>query len=239
MWGNTYDTVAHNSLDLHEVCAEAVLNLDTIVDEDREYYLYDGSFDGTSGMGSGLRSARPATCTTGVGYWSTDQGDWNSEGADGVLDVCTSTDTWTDAYYEPYDYPHPLQGPDSTPPTMESATVETGGTTLTIQYSESVTQGTGYNDADLDVDISGGSSNVSLTYVSGDGTATHTYTIGETVDSGMSLDIDFNGDTDSLEDDSGNDLAAITNGSVTNYSAQAPPSGEGTVSWGSGGSISF
>lgn len=68
-----------------------------------------GSFDGTVGTGSGVRVSRPATCTTGVAYWSTDQGSWNSSGSggQGVLDKCTSTNTWTNAWYVPYDYPYP------------------------------------------------------------------------------------------------------------------------------------
>jgi hypothetical protein len=81
----------------------------------RDYYQYTTSFNGTSGTGSGLLSARPATCTAGPGgtfgagppefggspgvaYWATDNN---------TLYVCTATNTWT-AYYTPYTYPHPL-----------------------------------------------------------------------------------------------------------------------------------
>jgi hypothetical protein len=76
-------------------------------------------FDGTTGTGWGTLANRPATCTTGVGYFATDQGSWNTSttntegvqrnGADGVLYTCTSTNTWT-LYYTPYTYPHPLRG---------------------------------------------------------------------------------------------------------------------------------
>jgi hypothetical protein len=69
-------------------------------------------FDGTSGTGWGTRANRPATCTTGVAYWSTDQGaNWNTTNGsanDGTLDKCTATNTWTNAVYTPYTYPHPL-----------------------------------------------------------------------------------------------------------------------------------
>jgi hypothetical protein len=99
----------------------------TLVVANRDYYeqasgiqtTASGPFDGTSGTGWGTLANRPTTCTAGVAYWATDQGDWNTStsnpygvqqsGADGVLYVATATDTWTE-YYEPYIYPHPLQG---------------------------------------------------------------------------------------------------------------------------------
>jgi hypothetical protein len=91
-------------------------------------------FSGTTGIGYGPLANRPATCTTttesadagrgGVMYWATDQGSWNSSssnpygvqqnGADGVLYMCSATNTWT-PYYTPYSYPHPLQS-GQTPP---------------------------------------------------------------------------------------------------------------------------
>ena len=85
--------------------------LSSIIVSDRDYYIEKASFDGTSGIGSGSLSARPSTCTTGVGYWATDQGtNWDiSNGAsnDGEFYKCTATNTWT-AYYVPYAYPHYL-----------------------------------------------------------------------------------------------------------------------------------
>jgi hypothetical protein len=75
-------------------------------------------FNGTTGCGWGTLANRPTTCTTGVTYFATDQGDWNESatnpygvqqnGASGVLYVATATDTWTE-YYVPYTYPHPLR----------------------------------------------------------------------------------------------------------------------------------
>jgi len=78
-----------------------------------DYYQSIGGFNGTAGIGNGLLSARPTTCTAGpggntagVGYWATDQT---------KLYVCTATNTWT-SYYTPYTYPHPLTQGTVTPP---------------------------------------------------------------------------------------------------------------------------
>jgi len=87
------------------------------------------TFDGTSGVGSGTLAARPATCTTGVAYWATDQGNWNKSGSggQGQLYKCTSMNTWT-LFYTPYTYPHPLTSgsgtPPPTPPTNLSAVIQ-------------------------------------------------------------------------------------------------------------------
>lgn len=73
-------------------------------------------FDGTAQTGNSVGVGthvspdyRPTTCTTGVAYWATDEGEWDSThaGADGRLYKCTSTDNWT-AMYTPFAYPHPL-----------------------------------------------------------------------------------------------------------------------------------
>jgi len=80
-------------------------------------------FNGTSGVGFGTLARRPTTCTPRVGYFATDQGNWNQSGnsfGQGQLYVCTATNTWT-LYYTPYTYPHPLtqgsQGSQPPPPT--------------------------------------------------------------------------------------------------------------------------
>jgi hypothetical protein len=100
----------------------------TRIVNNQDYYTYtqtwNGSaftgtaFDGTVGTGSGTLASRPSTCTTGVGYWATDQGTWNTTntagpvtaqiGNQGVLYTCISTNTWSTAPYTPYTYPHPL-----------------------------------------------------------------------------------------------------------------------------------
>jgi hypothetical protein len=82
---------------------------------DRDIY-WDGK--GSLGVRSGTFANIPTTCTTGQGYWATDQGLWNSKTpgvAAGQLYKCSATNTWT-LYYTPYTYPHPLQAGAATPP---------------------------------------------------------------------------------------------------------------------------
>jgi hypothetical protein len=77
--------------------------------ENRDYYNETASFNGTVGVGVGPLAQRPKTCTPGVAYWATDEGEWDSthDGPDGQLYVCTAPNTWS-LYYKPYVYPHPL-----------------------------------------------------------------------------------------------------------------------------------
>lgn len=83
----------------------------------RDYWAQGETFDGTAGVGCGTLSARPATCTTGVGYWATNQSCTDLTGLvgpnpatplSGTLYRCTSANTWT-VYYTPCPYPHPLR----------------------------------------------------------------------------------------------------------------------------------
>lgn len=152
---------------------------------------------------------------TGEGWWDTSDSFFEFLDSDEDMYGNTRGDdsTWDRGAFE-YD------SGDSTPPTLSSATIASNGTTLTLAFDENVSQGSGYNDSDWDIDCVSGGNNISVIYSSGDGTTSHVYTIGQTIFVGDTCNIDFNGDTDSMEDDSGNDLAAIVSDSVTNNSTQ-------------------
>ena len=114
LWGNM-ETNSDN------VPVQVVNGVSAWIQNNRDYYDYDSSFDGTSGTGCGTVGSRPATCTTGVGYWATSQscsdisdyvGTNPITPISGTLYKCTFTDTWTE-HYTPYTYPHPLRGEES------------------------------------------------------------------------------------------------------------------------------
>jgi hypothetical protein len=85
-----------------------------MIAQDRDFFRQVTPFDGSSGMGVGTRAQRDATKPTraGVGFWVTDEGDWNAKnpGPDGRLYVWSGR-TWT-LKYTPYTYPHPLRAKD-------------------------------------------------------------------------------------------------------------------------------
>jgi len=105
----------NNYINLNNVYSFASGTNTNLYKENREYYQYTTSFNGSlscstaphCGVGSGLFSARPMTCTPMVAYWATDQS---------ILYQCTATNVWT-PYYTPFTYPHPLvqMGAVSTP----------------------------------------------------------------------------------------------------------------------------
>ena len=75
-----------------------------------------GSDTYSCGVGIGILANRPTSCTPGVAYWATDQGNWNTSGnafGQGVLYKCTTTNNWASSY-QPYTYPHPLVSGNNT-----------------------------------------------------------------------------------------------------------------------------
>jgi hypothetical protein len=207
----------------------------------------------TAGVGCGTLANRPSSCTTGVGYWATNQTNCADitgyAGASicdyvtnpsctpdrsasttyaGTLYKCTSTDTWEE-YFTPYDYPHPLRGevapPDSTAPQVSSVSVNPAGTSLTITCDEPVNFGAGGNGGFV-LDPSG--ADVTLTYASGAGTASLVYTISRPILQSENLTLAYTQPTAGVEDVSAltNDLASFTGRSVGNGSTYT---GEATI----------
>jgi PKD repeat protein len=67
---------------------------------DLDFWVEKGTFNGSTGVGIGPLSARPASCSkNGVGYWAMDTN---------TLYRWTATEGWQE-YYKPYAYPHPLR----------------------------------------------------------------------------------------------------------------------------------
>ena len=118
-----------------------------------------------------------------------------------------------------FDADNPDVGSDETAPTVESASVNAAGNTLTLGLSESVTSGTdGWTGFSL-----GGVSGETLTYSSGDGTASIMFAIsGATVLQSDTVTLDHTQPGDGVQDAAGNLLASFSNMSVTNNSAVLP-----------------
>lgn len=133
VWRNTFTPTGNNEQLIQASLGNpSQYNFTNNVDYYVDFGTYgnSGNFNGTTGVGEGLLSARPSTCTAGTdpatggsapgaGYWATDTN---------TLYVCNPTNTWT-SYYTPYTYPHPLtaggtSGSNVTPPTGLSATVQ-------------------------------------------------------------------------------------------------------------------
>jgi len=115
-WGNTQNTNSYATNHFWQTYESPAR-----VTENTEYYNqypnvdHAGAFTGAGGTGCGPTTgvgcpanavARPATCTTGVVWWDV---------SNQYLDKCTSTNTWTNAFYTPYTYPHPLTQTTQTP----------------------------------------------------------------------------------------------------------------------------
>jgi len=103
-------------------------------------------------------------------------------------------------------------------PFIDSATVESSGDILTVVFNQSVTRGSIYTDNAWTLNV--GSNEYSLTYSSGSGSDTWTLSIGQTVSSGETVTLDYDGQVDGIEDSNGGDQPVQTGISTTNNSGQ-------------------
>ena len=87
---------------------------DSTVKNDREYFKYVSSFDGTTGVGAGTLANRPEMCDSGVGYFATNLdvsdiddyvGNNPATPITGTLYVATAANTWSTAF-SPAAFPH-------------------------------------------------------------------------------------------------------------------------------------
>ena len=105
--------------------------------------------------------------------------------------------------------------PDTTAPTLSSATIPAAGTSITFAFSEPVYFGAGGNSG-FAVTMSGGAA--TLIYSSGEGTSSLVYTTSRVVNSGETGTCAYTQPTNGVEDGAGNDLVTFSGTSVTNNS---------------------
>ena len=94
----------------------ATFEWEDIIQADRDYFKEAPFFNGSTGVGIGTKAQMLAIkgTKTGVGFWVTDEGDWNVANGtkkDGQLYTWNGT-SWV-LSYTPYTYPHPLRRPPS------------------------------------------------------------------------------------------------------------------------------
>jgi hypothetical protein len=97
----------------------ATFGWEDVIRADRDYFKESAAFNGSTGVGTGTKAQMLTIKPTkiGVGFWVTDEGDWNvANGStkDGQLYAWNGT-AWT-LIYTPYTYPHPLRRPFSPAP---------------------------------------------------------------------------------------------------------------------------
>jgi len=132
--GNPVPTAAITQYRIETSNPAATFTYSDIIQHDRDYFQEVASFNGTSGVGTGTRAQMDAITPsrTGVGFWVTDEGSWDTNepaNTSGRLYVWSGSAWVLD--YTPYTYPHPLRGDDETdvtaptpnPSTIASVTV--------------------------------------------------------------------------------------------------------------------
>ena len=102
--------------------------------------------------------------------------------------------------------------PDTTPPTVTSASVN--GATATVNFDETVVT-TGYDSGDFKINASVSGSNIILSSPVGFGSS-RSFTVATPIQYGETCTLNYTGSTDDIEDAGGNDLAPFSGLTVTN-----------------------
>lgn len=124
------------------------------------------------------------------------------------------SNTWSRTSRTSWSNPQPVA------PTLTSRVIGTNGTTLTLTGSASLSVGAGGNGG-FDVDCSTAGNGITATYSSGSPGTDLVYTLGTTVNSGDTCDLDYTQPGNGIEATTGGaDLASISSAAITNNSTQ-------------------
>jgi hypothetical protein len=101
---------------------------------------------------------------------------------------------------------------------FSSSSIPANGLSITLNFTEAMYQGSAYNDAHWDLDCSLSGNGLAMSYVSGNGTTSHQYSLTGPIRAGETCNVDFTGTANSMENSIGSDLVQITDGTVVNNS---------------------
>lgn len=145
----------------------ATFTVQDLIAADRDYFKHTqgATFDGSTGVGIGTRAQMDAITpsNTGVGFWVTDEGDWDTTlpaGTSGQL-YAWSGSAWV-LKYVPYVYPHPLRGAVSAPIITASSGSQTvdAGATVTMSVTASANPAPTYQWRKDEVALPGATSSI-------------------------------------------------------------------------------
>ena len=114
-WPRTLKLIPQSGIDLYRTQTgnpAATYTERDVIKANRDFFAEEG-FDDATGMSVGTKAQMLASTPTlrGVGWWVTDEGEWNStNGATPDGQLYTWTGTQWQFKYRPYPYPHPLRG---------------------------------------------------------------------------------------------------------------------------------